>query len=107
MATPIPVSHPHLPPAARVVFIVDEIAPALHAALLEAIERGEVRLATLIVPPPDPAPGDDDPVRAETLAALARCHGNQTRAARLLGIARSTLVKRLDAYGTPRPQKHG
>jgi transcriptional regulator of acetoin/glycerol metabolism len=47
----------------------------------------------------------DDPIRSQTLAALASCNGNQTRAARMLGIARSTLVKRLDAYGTPRPQK--
>jgi two-component system, NtrC family, response regulator AtoC len=48
---------------------------------------------------------DDDPIRLRTLAVLAACNGNQTRAARDLGIARSTLVKRLDAYGTPRPQK--
>jgi DNA-binding NtrC family response regulator len=46
-----------------------------------------------------------DPDRARTLDAIARCHGNQTRAARMLGIARSTLVKRLDAYKAPRPRK--
>src|SRR5262249_6699610 len=47
----------------------------------------------------------DDPERMRTLDALARCHGNQTRAAKLLGVARSTFVKRLDLYGVPRPRR--
>jgi two-component system, NtrC family, response regulator AtoC len=37
--------------------------------------------------------------------ALRRANGNQTRAARLLGVARSTLVKRLEKYNLPRPRK--
>jgi DNA-binding NtrC family response regulator len=51
---------------------------------------------------------DDDAQgeRRRIVEALARCHGNQTRAARALGIARSTLVKRLDAFELPRPRKH-
>ena len=43
--------------------------------------------------------------RERIIAALDQCGGNQTRAAKLLGIARRTLIKRLDAYGLPRPQK--
>jgi DNA-binding NtrC family response regulator len=39
------------------------------------------------------------------LAALARCGGSQTDAAKVLGISRRTLLNRLDAYGLPRPRK--
>jgi transcriptional regulator with GAF, ATPase, and Fis domain len=67
------------------------------------------------IPPPSlPAPamaaaappsGSLDPERERILAVLAECGGNQSRAARVLGISRSTLVARLDDYGIPRPRK--
>jgi DNA-binding NtrC family response regulator len=42
--------------------------------------------------------------RQRILRVLAECGGNQTKAARQLGMARGTLLARLDAYGVPRPR---
>jgi len=47
----------------------------------------------------------DDVERRRILAALESCAGNQTRAARMLGISRSTLSARLEQFGLPRPRK--
>lgn len=44
--------------------------------------------------------------RQHIVDALNRCGGNQTRAAKELGISRRTLINRLDAYGIPRPLKY-
>ena len=43
--------------------------------------------------------------RARIEEALARCLGNQSQAAKELGIARNTLIARLEAYGLARPRK--
>jgi two-component system response regulator AtoC len=73
----------------------------------------EPRLAEL----PAASLGEDRPLRdvvreqVETLEkqrildALARAAGNQSAAAKLLGMPRRTLVKRLTAYNVPRPRK--
>jgi DNA-binding NtrC family response regulator len=52
---------------------------------------------------PDVAAADG--ARARILAALAACGGNQSRAAKKLGISRKVLISRLDAYGVARPRK--
>jgi DNA-binding NtrC family response regulator len=37
--------------------------------------------------------------------ALAKTNGNQSAAARMLGIGRHALIKRIEAYGIGRPRK--
>jgi transcriptional regulator with PAS, ATPase and Fis domain len=57
-------------------------------------------------PPPVPRlPDSKDDERTRVLAALAACGGNQSRAARQLGISRKVLIARLDRYGVARPRK--
>jgi DNA-binding NtrC family response regulator len=43
--------------------------------------------------------------RERIIEALAACAGNQSRAAKMLGIPRRTFVSKLDAYKIPRPKK--
>jgi DNA-binding NtrC family response regulator len=55
-------------------------------------------------PPPGLSPAELAE-RARIAAALERCAGNQSAAARILGMPRRTLVLRLDQYDLPRPRK--
>jgi DNA-binding NtrC family response regulator len=54
--------------------------------------------------PPAMVRGDDDG-RAKVVAALERCRGNQTHAAKMLGVSRRTLITKMERYGLPRPRK--
>ncbi len=57
-------------------------------------------------PLPTTLRGDIDAVeRQRILSALETAGGNQTKAARSLGISRNTLIARLDRYGIVRPRK--
>ena len=42
--------------------------------------------------------------KASIIDALAKCNGNQTRAAQLLGISRRVLINRIERYDLPRPR---
>jgi len=53
----------------------------------------------------DSGSSEPDSEKKRILDALAVCAGNQSRAAKLLGMARRTFVSKLDLYGVPRPQK--
>jgi DNA-binding NtrC family response regulator len=96
------------------------------------MEKMRAVFAPLEPPPPAPAapaapaPAADVPVtsiteehqptvraeiealeRRRILDALAQCAGNQTKAAKMLGMSRRTLLHRLDSYGVARPRKGG
>jgi transcriptional regulator with PAS, ATPase and Fis domain len=62
-------------------------------------------MAASVLPPASDGAGDADGERERILRVLAECGGNQSRAAKVLGIARSTLVLRLNEYQVPRPRK--
>jgi two-component system response regulator AtoC len=54
---------------------------------------------------PSGAPSTPPDERQRIIDALAACAGNQSRAAKVLGVSRRTLVARLDEYKIPRPKK--
>ena len=54
---------------------------------------------------PTAATGAARTERDRIIEALAACAGNQSRAAKMLGIPRRTFVTKLDAYRIPRPKK--
>jgi len=60
--------------------------------------------AALIFPVPARPAADQDHERERIVSALKECAGNQTRAARLLGISRRTLITRLETFGLTRPR---
>ncbi len=47
----------------------------------------------------------DEAEHRRILEALRQSNGNQTRAAKSLGISRGTLISRLERFGVPRPRK--
>jgi two-component system, NtrC family, response regulator AtoC len=57
------------------------------------------------VPSAEAAAAGPPDERQRIVDALAACAGNQSRAAKVLGVSRRTLVARLDEYRIPRPKK--
>jgi DNA-binding NtrC family response regulator len=69
------------------------------------IEIASLELAPRREPAQSEAPATPQREADEILQALARFGGNQSRAARSLGISRHTLIARMERYGIPRPRK--
>jgi two-component system response regulator AtoC len=74
--------------------------------MIQPATPGDTRCVT------EPASASASPLSAEAaedreriVRTLEQCAGNQTRAAKLLGISLRTLVNRLGAYGLARPRK--
>jgi len=98
--TPAPRAAPIPPPSRRPVEFAHDEVPAGRPTL----------------PPPDAEEtgpwasplksGMEQAERDLILKALEQCAGNQTQAAKLLGISRRTLVSRLEQYQLPRPRKN-
>ena len=84
-----------------------EIAPR-HVALTSmagASSKGSAPPSARAAPPPYQLTAEEGADRLRLLEALKACNGNQTRAAKHLGIARTTLVNKLAIYRIPRPRK--
>ena len=71
-------------------------------------DGGRIQLADLLLgdgADRSSAPGEPGSLeRQQIVAALTMCAGNQTRAARMLGMSRRTLISRLEALGIGRPR---
>jgi two-component system response regulator AtoC len=83
------------------------VARGLPPASGESQPAGRDRLPSPRIVPSRPATrpaGPDDGERQRIIDALESCAGNQTRAAKLLGISLRTLVNRLRKHGIPRPR---
>ena len=76
-------------PAKVAQFPIGGVAPE-RSRVLSTVEGG-----------PPYGPGGE---RERIVAALGACAGNQTRAARMLGISRRTLITRLETFGLARPR---
>jgi len=80
------------------------IAEALRLAAVtpRQVEAGRIDISS----PVRAVRGAGNPAERERIiAALNACAGNQSRAAKLLGIPRRTFLTKLDAYDIPRPKK--
>ena len=103
-----PIEREHFPVEKMSVTLSTPLAQATHAGV-EVTLAGETLMPGAIVEVL--SPGDrlrqqvKEVERQHIIDALTRCGGNQTRAARELGISRRTLITRLEEYNIPRPLK--
>ena len=88
---------------------VRELKTVIERAIL-LTPGDEIAAKHVVLDTPAPARADDKPVddsggeRERIIAALDDCAGNQTRAAKQLGISRATLAHKLALFRIPRPR---
>ncbi len=101
------IAREHLPiPAAPAVAAARE--PSTVAAAREPSTVAAAREPSTVAAAPAPSSLRSElssVERARILEVLASCGGNQSQAARQLGMSRNALLARLDEYGVPRPRK--
>lgn len=85
----------------------DRLAQALVVATGETLDVDDLSMLDTASMPAAAPESPEEAERRRILEALGRCAGNQSQAAKMLGISRRTLVSRLDKYGLPRPRKRG
>jgi len=88
---------------------IRELRNVVERAILlggDAAVSPEILLAANLPLDALPSPGGraEDAERDRVIAALAACGGNQSRTAALLGIARNTLIRRIQRYNLKRPR---
>jgi two-component system, NtrC family, response regulator AtoC len=83
------------------VLSVDDVDPSCE----RLVPRGTQKAMRIVEAQADNQGSSQSAEREQIQDALARCGGNQTRAAAMLGIARRTLVKKLAIMGLPRPRR--
>ena len=85
---------------------------AVHLPVMERAKRSEAskeptQPAEKLLREPDDLRNAMEGIERQAIVdALADCAGNQTQAAKSLGISRRTLVDRLNKYNLPRPRKN-
>ena len=96
---------------------IRELRNVIERAVVVSGARGEIDAADLAIATPwasaVPAGAPSESLReqlqreekARVLDALVRARGNQTEAAKLLGVARRTLINKIEAFGIERPRK--
>jgi transcriptional regulator with GAF, ATPase, and Fis domain len=80
------------------------VAPAPSATPVPGAPEDQQVTMRIPLRPPELKGKLEEFERAQILEALAKTTGNQTRAAKLLGIARRTLIKKMVRYGIERPR---
>ncbi|MBL8610578.1 MAG: sigma 54-interacting transcriptional regulator [Myxococcales bacterium] len=89
---------------------VRELKMAMERAIALARSPDVLTGGDLLLDEAEPRPRAEPTGNAEhdaLLDALARAHGNQTEAAKILGVSRRTVVNRIEKYGVGRPRKGG